>query len=131
MHHCLIYKALSTYPTVTTYVNSNPVAMNGWFNITVTVDFPIGYNDFVQAEVVPDINTSDGLPKIKICSIVVHSSGENVGCPKCMNQGKVVAYSQNSSLFTTYDSIQWSVASVLNYGLRTKSIDLPYVNQMK
>ncbi len=84
----------------------------------------------MQVESIPDINTSDGLPRVKICSVVVHQSGENLPCPKCMNQGSVYAYSQNSTIFNTYDSIQWSVGSVVNYNLR-QQFDFPNANQMK
>ena len=118
-------------PTINAYVDPTPVPIYGSFNITVVVNFPTGFNNYLQIDSIPDINTIDGLPQVKICSVIVHASGENLPCPKCMNQGNVNAYSQNNTLFGTYDSIQWSVSQLTNYGLRTESIDLPKVNQMK
>jgi hypothetical protein len=130
-HILILEKQIASIPSVTTYIDPTPVPIYGTFNITVTVDFPTVFESYLQVDVIPDISTLDGLPQIKACSVVIYQSGENLGCPKCMNQGTTNPYSQNSSIFTTYDSLQWSVGSVLNYGLRTKSSYLPTVNQMK
>ena len=65
-----------------------------------------------------------------MCSVAVISSGENLPCPKCMNSGGVLsAYSQNSTYSTIYDSFNWQIGSIINYGLRNET-DNKYVNQM-
>ena len=65
-----------------------------------------------------------------MCSAVITSSGENLPCPKCMNNdGISTGYAQNET-YKVYDSFIWTIGSVLNYGLRTES-DNASVNTMK
>lgn len=109
--------------------NSVPVSIYQAFNITLIIEFPQTFNHYFEVEAIPNQETPDGLPKAKICSVVVTSSGENTPCPKCMNTGILSASSQNSSLYSTYDGIIWSLGAVQNYNLRTTSDKLD-VNKM-
>ncbi|CAF0786583.1 unnamed protein product [Brachionus calyciflorus] len=116
-------------PTITNLANTNPVSIYQAFNITLVIEFPSTFNNYLEVEAIPNLDTIDGKPRAKICSVVITSSGENLPCPKCMNTGSLEAYSQNSSLYDTYDGILWSLAAVPNYNLRTTADNLD-VNKM-
>ncbi|RNA15674.1 hypothetical protein BpHYR1_008571 [Brachionus plicatilis] len=120
---------IAPVPTVTTVGINNPVSIFQAFNITMIIDFPQDYNNFMEVESVPVHDTVDGLPRAKICSAVVTSSGENMPCPKCMNKAKLNSFSLNSSLYSTHDGMTWSLGSVLNFNLRTTN-DNPEVNKI-
>ena len=99
--------------------NNNPVSIFQAFNITMIIDFPHDYDNYLEVESVAVDDALDGLPRAKVCSAVVISSGENMPCPKCMNSAKFNSFPLNSSLYSTHTGMRWSHESVSNYNLRT------------
>ncbi len=67
----------------------------------------------MTVEVKPNQNT----PRVKMCTVVVTSSGENLPCPKCMNTGQLNNYAQ-SNTYDIQDSFKWTIDHVKNYNIR-------------
>lgn len=94
------------------------------------ITYPATFSNSIQVNAKPTDKTNDGLPRVKLCSVVVTSSGENLPCPKCMNTGSLQSYSQNNeSVLNGYDSFKWSLPQVRNFNFRTTA-DNPNVNKM-
>lgn len=93
------------------------------------IDFPHDYNNYFEIESVAVDDAIDGMPRAKVCSAVVTSSGENMPCPKCMNNAKFNSFPLNSSIYSTHTGIIWSHQSVRNFNLRTID-DQPDVNKI-
>lgn len=93
------------------------------------IQLPVTYNNYLQVDVIPTQNSSDGAPRVKMCSAVVNYNGENIPCGKCLNSGVLQPYAQNSSVSSVYDSFSYYVNNVRNYNLRTTSDD-PNVNNL-
>jgi hypothetical protein len=59
---------------------------------------------------------------IKICSVVPISSGENIPCPNCLNQG-IATY--NTQRFS------WDLDKFQNLGIRSSPTDVLNANQFR
>lgn len=116
-------------PTISTQFSSVPVSIFQAFNLTLQLQFPSGFNNYLQIDAIPTQNTTDLSPRVKVCSVVVASSGENLPCPKCMNTGVLKPYAQNTSFTKLYDSFSWYVGSVRKLSMRT-TLDNPNVDTM-
>lgn len=93
------------------------------------IQLPASYNNYLQVEVIPTQNTADGSPRVKLCSVVVNYNGENVPCGKCLNNGVLRPYAQNTTVSNVYDSFSYYVNNVRNYNLRTTTED-PNANNL-
>lgn len=83
----------------------------------------------MQVRAYPKSIPSNGLPQIKLCSVVVSSTGENLPCPKCLNSGSLDIYALYSAAANITDSFVWSLPVIANFAFRNTS-DYPNVNQM-
>lgn len=93
------------------------------------IQLPQTFNNFFQVDVIPTQGTTDGSPRVKVCSVVSTYTGENVPCPKCVNSGVLEPYPQNTSVANTFDSFTYYINNVMNYNLRTVADD-PNVNNL-
>lgn len=93
------------------------------------IQLPQTYNNYLQVDVIPTQGTTDGSPRVKVCSAVVNYNGENVPCGKCINGGVLQPYAQNSTVSNIYDSFTYYVDNVMNFNLRTVADD-PNVNNL-
>lgn len=109
-------------------MNLVPVSIFQAFNISISVQFPTGFNNLIQVDAIPNQDTVDGFPRVKLCSAVVSWSGQNLPCPKCMNSGIISAYAQNDTFNSTYDSFTW-YSSVRTYDIVSTNDD-PDANTM-
>ena len=83
----------------------------------------------IKIDVIPDQETTDNSTRIKACAIVATSSGQNIPCSKCINDGYNYYYSQYDDE-EDLDSVSWSIQGVRNLNLR-KASDFLNVNQLK
>jgi hypothetical protein len=108
-------------------VNSAPVSIFQAFNITVSIKIPTDYSNMLSVNVIPSLPG-----RVKICSAIVYASGENLPCPKCLNEQKTISYyKSNESESNVYDSMLWSVNNIHNKNLRSELDDNPNVNLME
>jgi hypothetical protein len=107
-------------PTVTVFTPTTPVMIHETFNIKFTLTIPSGFNNILQVQALPVQNTTDGKPRVKLCSAVVTYSGENLPCPKCMDTAQVYSYAQLSN-YSIPDAFIWTIDSLANLGLRATS----------
>lgn len=93
------------------------------------IQLPPTYDNLLQVDVIPTQNSSDLMPRVKLCSAVVTYSGENIPCGKCINSGVLKPYAQDTTASTVHDSFSYYVKKVKNFGLRSTSDD-PNVNNV-
>jgi hypothetical protein len=108
-------------------ISNTPVNIYGSFNLSMLIQLPQTFNNYIQVDTIPTQGTPDNSPRVKTCSVVVNNNGENIPCPKCLNSGVLSPFAQNSTVSNIYDSFSYYLGGVTNYNLRTTA-DNPQVN---
>ena len=94
------------------------------------MDFPDTFNNQLQVIAKPTVIPSNGLPRVKLCSAVIMSTGENLPCPKCMNMASLRTYAEtNAGNSTINDAFEWTIPAIMNFGFRNTS-ESPNANKM-
>ena len=102
---------------ISSALNKTTVALYEPFFLTISIDFPSTFDNELKLDVLGNIS-SDGLPRMKVCTVKVYSSGENLPCENCLQRDKIISYVDNSSA-VAYDKLTWSINNIKNSNLRS------------
>lgn len=105
----------TAYPDVTASLVDNIIPIHAPFFLTISVDFPYGFSNFVS------FNIRSGnygtVPVMKVCGIDVTWNGENVPCKRCLGLTNTTLSSMNSPT-NGYDIMTWEIPDIIDTQLR-------------